>query len=75
MELSLATELGQRMCAAWGLNPGEVLSIHIDWTPEHLPRAVVYLHLTEGAAYELLTLVPAERERFEGKPPAKVLQR
>jgi hypothetical protein len=60
-QTSVARELGIRMCEAWGLNPAEVLSIEIEWSPENLPVATVRLFVNEAVVYELLTLAPVER--------------
>jgi len=68
MNGSVATQLGRAMCAAWGLNPSDVMSIEIHWTPNDLPYAVVDLTLSEGAARELLTLSVVDRVMIEPAP-------
>lgn len=59
--MNVARELGERMCAAWGINPTECTAIEVHWTPFELPRAVVHLMLNEQVAYELLQLTVADR--------------
>ena len=61
LSADIATELGKRMCAAWGLNLAEVQRIVVVWTPTELPVATVQLLLNEQVAHELLALTVTDR--------------
>lgn len=58
----IARELGERMCAAWGIDPTQCTAITVLWRPRELPTAVVELYLSESAVAELLTLSVAHRQ-------------
>lgn len=58
---NVARQLGQRMCAAWGIDPALCVGITVEWRPDAMPVAVVELMLTEGAVRELLTLDVIDR--------------
>ena len=60
MSVSIARQLGIKMCEAYGLNPAEVVSVDVHWRPDRLPTATVELLINERIVQQLLTLHPVE---------------
>lgn len=61
LSVDVATQLGIKMCEAWGINPAECMSIDVHWLPNQLPQATVMLMLNEQVVMELLTLSVVDR--------------